>query len=138
MDRLSPERRSWNMGRIRGRDTAPERRVRSLLHRRGLRFALHRRDLPGRPDIVLPKWHAVIFVHGCFWHCHAACKDAVMPKTRPAFWQEKLQGNVLRDELNAARLRALGWRVLVVWECELRDERRLCDRLIGALETDAF
>lgn len=134
MDRLTPNRRSWNMSRIRGRDTAPERRVRSLLHRQGFRFTLRRRGLPGKPDIVLPRWRTVIFVHGCFWHRHQGCKNAVIPKTRTAFWQRKLQGNVARDEANALRLEALGWNVIVVWECELSDETRLWKRLIGSLE----
>jgi len=137
MDRLTPNRRSWNMSRIRGRDTAPERRVRSLLHRRGFRFALRRQDLPGKPDIVLPRCRTVIFVHGCFWHRHKGCKNAVMPKTRTAFWQRKLQGNVARDEANARRLDALGWHVIVVWECELSDEARLQGQLVRALAANA-
>jgi DNA mismatch endonuclease (patch repair protein) len=134
MDRLTPNRRSWNMSRIRGRDTAPEREVRSLLHRQGFRFTLRRQDLPGKPDIVLPRWRTVIFVHGCFWHRHPGCKNAVMPKTRTAFWQRKLQGNVARDEANARRLETAGWRVIVVWECELSDQAHLQDRLVSALE----
>lgn len=137
MDRLTPNRRSWNMSRIRGRDTAPERQVRSLLHRQGFRFTLRRKDLPGKPDIVLPRWRTVVFVHGCFWHRHEACKNAVMPKTRTAFWRQKLQGNVLRDESNAHRLEALGWHVITVWECELSDEDRLRERLVRAVEANA-
>lgn len=137
MDRLTPDQRSWNMSRIRGRDTHPERVVRSLLHRRGFRFVLGRRDLPGKPDIVLPRWRSVIFVHGCFWHRHRGCKNAVLPKTRPAFWSAKLAGNVARDAKNARRLTLLGWRVLVVWECELTDPARVCDRLVAALEDNA-
>ena len=137
MDRLTPHRRSWNMSRIRGRDTAPERRVRSLLHRQGFRFTLGRRGLPGKPDIVLPRWHTVVFVHGCFWHRHQGCRNAVMPKTRTAFWQRKLQGNITRDEANTRQLEALGWRVIVVWECELDDERALQDRLVSTLGANA-
>lgn len=93
--------------------------------------------MPGKPDIVLPRWRTVIFVHGCFWHRHEGCKNAVMPKTRTAFWRQKLQGNVSRDEANARRLETLGWRVIVVWECELSDGARLQDRLVSLLEADA-
>ncbi|MGA3133575.1 MAG: very short patch repair endonuclease [Terracidiphilus sp.] len=99
MDRLTPQRRSWNMSRIRGTDTGPEKCVRSLLHQLGFRFSLRRRELPGRPDIVLPKWGIAIFVHGCFWHQHKGCSNAVMPKTRPEFWANKLGGNVTRDRI---------------------------------------
>jgi DNA mismatch endonuclease (patch repair protein) len=110
------------MARIRGRDTKPELLVRSLLHRAGLRYSLGRKDLPGRPDIVLPKYRAVVFVHGCFWHRHRGCKDATLPGTRPAFWQAKFQENVTRDRRNRKALEKLGWRVQVVWECGvLRD-----------------
>jgi DNA mismatch endonuclease, patch repair protein len=124
-DRITPERRSWNMSRIKGRDTGPEIRVRSLLHRLGLRFTLHNTTLPGKPDIVLPRWRTVIFVHGCFWHRHAHCPNNVMPKTRPDFWEQKLGGNVARDERNFSSLRRLGWRVRVIWECEVADEAKL-------------
>ena len=99
-DILSKERRSWNMSRIRGSDTKPELLVRSLLHRMGYRFRLHRKDLPGRPDIVLPKYRTVIFVHGCFWHRHKGCKYAYTPKSRTDFWQNKFQGTVERDKRN--------------------------------------
>ncbi len=132
-DRLTPERRSWNMSRIRGRDTLPERRVRSLLHRLGFRFSLRRKDLPGKPDIVLPARHAVVFVHGCFWHQHLGCRNATMPSTRRAFWEAKLQGNAARDSRIADALRSLGWRVMTVWECELADEDRVGRRLARAL-----
>jgi DNA mismatch endonuclease (patch repair protein) len=117
-DRLSRERRSWNMSRIRSRDTQPERIVRSALHRAGYRFRLHRRDLPGRPDIVLPRYHTAIFVHGCFWHRHKQCRLAYTPKSRVTFWTEKFRRNVERDRENTAALRKLGWRVITVWECE--------------------
>ena len=107
------------MSRIRGTDTRPEVLVRSALHRAGFRFRLYTRCLPGRPDIVLPKYGVVIFVHGCFWHRHG-CALSSEPATRRAFWQAKFDANVARDKRNARALRALGWRVLTVWECALR------------------
>ena len=119
-DHLSKAQRSWNMSRIKGRDTTPERTLRSLLHRAGFRFRLHDTKLPGRPDLVLPKYRAAVFVHGCFWHRHQGCKNAANPKTNVDFWQEKFRGTVERDRRNAAALTALGWRLIVVWECELK------------------
>ena len=113
-DRLSRERRSWNMSRIRGKDTQPELTVRSTLHRAGYRFRLHRKDLPGRPDIVLPKYRTVILVHGCFWHRHKGCRFAYTPKSRTAFWNEKFSGNVERDRRSVRELRRHGWRVITV------------------------
>ena len=107
------------MSRIHSRDTRPELLVRSMLHRAGYRFSLRRKDLPGRPDIVLPKYRTVIFVNGCFWHQHKGCKEASRPKTRRKFWADKLDGNVRRDQRNYRALRKLGWRVVMVWECEL-------------------
>jgi len=130
MDRLTAERRSWNMSRIKGRDTVPEKRVRSLLHRLGFRFSLRRKELHGRPDIVMPRFRLVIFVHGCFWHRHQYCRNSVLPKTRPEFWLAKLNGNVQRDAQNVKALRALGWRVLTIWECEVEDEPKLSRRLL--------
>lgn len=117
-DRLTRERRSWNMSRIRGRDTAPEMVVRSALHRMGYRFRLHGRALPGKPDIVLPKHRTVIFVHGCFWHRHRECKNCTTPTRRRGWWIRKLEGNVVRDKHQQKALRKLGWRSVVVWECE--------------------
>lgn len=121
--------RSRNMAAIHGRDTTPERRVRSLLHQLGYRFRLHRRDLPGSPDIVLPKHHTVVFVHGCFWHRHPGCRYTTTPRTRAAFWQSKFRQNVERDARQISELRAAGWSVMVVWECELRDIEALTTRL---------
>ena len=121
-DTISPTRRSWNMSRIKGRDTAPEMKLRSLLHRAGFRFRLHERKLPGRPDIVLPKYHATIFVHGCFWHRHKGCSNTTTPSTRADFWAAKFAGNVARDHANADRLADLGWQVIIVWECELKKD----------------
>jgi DNA mismatch endonuclease (patch repair protein) len=117
-DRLSKERRSWNMSRIRGKDTGPERVVRSVLHRMGYRFRLQGKGLPGRPDIVLPKYRTVVFVHGCFWHRHRGCRNCTTPRNNRRFWIKKLGGNARRDKLNWCALVKLGWRVVVVWECE--------------------
>lgn len=129
VDRLSKERRSWNMSRIGGRDTKPELIVRSLLHRMGYRFRLHRRDLPGSPDIVLPRHRALILVHGCFWHRHPGCRYACMPRTRTEFWKAKFATNVDRDRRQIQQLEILGWRVLVVWECQTRDVPQLVEWL---------
>jgi DNA mismatch endonuclease (patch repair protein) len=128
-DRLSPERRSWNMSRIRGRDTAPEREVRSILHRMGCRFRLHVSRLPGRPDVVLPRYRSVVVVHGCFWHRHANCRFAYTPKSNIDFWAKKFDENVDRDRRVAAALKQLGWRVITVWECEVQTPTRLRSRL---------
>ncbi len=133
-DSLTKERRSWNMSQIRGRNTGPELRLRSLLHRAGFRFRLYVKELPGSPDVVLPKYQTVIFVHGCFWHRHPGCRNATMPSTRQEFWQEKFDGNVSRDTRNQAALEAAGWTVLTIWECELKADaegvvRRLADDL---------
>ena len=125
MDRISKEHRSWNMSRIRAGNTAPEKAVRSVLHGMGYRFRVHRRDLPGSPDIVMPKYRTIIFVHGCFWHRHTGCKYAYRPKSRVEFWEKKLAGNVKRDRISRKRLTSLGWRVVTVWECETRD----CEQL---------
>ena len=114
------EQRSRNMAAIRSANTKPEVRVRSALHALGFRFRLHRKDLPGRPDIVLPKFQTAIFVHGCFWHCHSCKYGSVVPATRAEFWAAKRGGNVARDRKNRAALRKLGWRVAVVWECDVR------------------
>ena len=121
-DTISAPHRSWNMSRIRGRDTGPEIILRSLLHRAGYRFRLHDRKLPGRPDIVLSKYRTAILVHGCFWHRHEGCRNATTPSTRRDLWQEKFDGNVARDQANEERLIDLAWRVIVVWECELKKD----------------
>ena len=123
MDIVSEEQRSYNMSRIRSKDTKPELIVRSILHRLGYRFTVNgpkNKKLPGRPDIVLPKYNTVIFVHGCFWHMHKNCKYATIPKTRTEWWKEKLEGNAQRDARRQEDLEALGWRVVVVWSCELK------------------
>jgi DNA mismatch endonuclease (patch repair protein) len=135
MDRISREHRSWNMSRIRGRDTRPEVAVRSVLHGLGWRFRLHRKDLPGRPDIVLVRHRTVVFVHGCFWHRHARCRFAYNPKSNRAFWISKFGSNVARDRRDRGRLRRLGWRVIVVWECQAADRAALTRRLGTALKS---
>jgi DNA mismatch endonuclease (patch repair protein) len=132
-DVMTPEQRSRAMAQVRSKNTKPEKRVRSLLHRLGYRFRLHRRHLPGTPDIVLPKHRAAIFVHGCFWHVHPGCARATTPATRIDFWTDKLARNVARDTRNQRELAAAGWRVLVVWECETRDEPALEARLLTFL-----
>lgn len=122
MDKLTPEKRSWTMSRIPSNDTKPELAVRSFLFRQGFRFRLHVKNLPGRPDIVLPKYRTVIEVRGCFWHRHPGCKIATMPASNVDFWQEKFRKNVERDAVNAAKLEKLGWNLIVVWECELKKD----------------
>ena len=122
------------MSRIKGRNTNPEVRLRSLLHRAGFRFRLHAKDLPGRPDVVLPKYRTAIFVHGCFWHRHPGCRNATTPSTRPEFWQQKFQSNVIRDARNRTELEAAGWKVKTVWECELKtDAEGVISHLAGEL-----
>lgn len=119
VDFLSKAERSFRMSRIRGKDTEPEILLRKKLHGMGFRYRLHEKLLPGKPDIVLPKYRAVVFVHGCFWHHHQGCKVANNPKSNSDFWQRKFEANVSRDKLNEARLLDLGWRVFTIWECEL-------------------
>ena len=128
-DTLNPTQRSYCMSRIRGKDTKPEILVRKGLHARGFRFRLQDRGLPGRPDIVLPKYGVAIMVNGCFWHGHKGCRYATRPKSNSEFWQAKIQRNKHRDEVTAAHLEALRWHVIVVWECELRRKDALEDRL---------
>lgn len=136
-DTLTRDRRSEVMAAIKGKDTTPEMIVRRLLHRRGYRYALHRKDLPGSPDLVFPGRRCIVFVHGCFWHQHAArrCK-ARPPKSRLDYWAPKLQRNVERDKRSRRRLAHLGWRVLVVWECDTQDQVKLEAKLRLFLDTD--
>ena len=129
MDRISPKHRSWNMSRIHSGNTKPEIIVRSLLHRMGYRFRLHSKDLPGKPDIVLPKYRTVIFVHGCFWHRHTGCRYAYTPKSRISFWEEKLSRNIERDHEAKDKLEIRNWKVLTVWECETRNVQSLIAKL---------
>jgi DNA mismatch endonuclease (patch repair protein) len=135
MDRLSKTRRSWNMGRIQSTNTGPERRIRSMLHRLGLRFRIHVDKLPGSPDIVLNKWRTVIFVNGCFWHRHRGCKLSYTPKSNIAFWRSKFERTLVRDQEQSASLRQLGWRVIVVWECELQNRDKIEKRLRRLFES---
>jgi DNA mismatch endonuclease, patch repair protein len=135
VDVLTKKQRSFNMSQIRSKDTSPEITVRSLVHRMGFRFALHRSDLPGHPDIVLVKYKKIIFVHGCFWHMHRCKYGRVIPATRTKFWQDKRRGNVERDKRNLKKLRLLGWKILVVWECQTRDAERISAKLIKFLKT---
>jgi DNA mismatch endonuclease (patch repair protein) len=121
----TPEQRSRNMAAIKGADTKPEMLVRRALYGLGYRYRLHRKDLPGKPDIVLPKLRTVIFVHGCFWHSHDCRWGRVIPKTRAEFWTEKRGGTVTRDDRKARALEELGWRVLTIWECDTRDPEGL-------------
>lgn len=134
MDRLTKEKRSWNMSRIRGKDTKPEVVVRSMLHGMGYRFRIHVKGLPGCPDIVLPKYRAVIFVHGCFWHRHTGCKYAYIPKSRQDFWAKKFQKTVERHEIVTRELEEQGWKTLVVWECETANTGKLHTKLIDFIE----
>lgn len=129
MDTLSREKRSWNMSRIRSRDTIPEKAVRSVLRRLRYRIQLHAKDLPGRPDIILPRRKTVVFVHGCFWHRHSRCRFAYTPKTRRTFWLRKFTENRDRDARARRHLRKLGWKVITVWECQTDDVKTLTVRL---------
>lgn len=125
VDSLTPEARSLNMAKIRGKDTGPELLVRRAAHALGLRFRLHRRDLPGTPDLVFPGRRIALFVHGCFWHRHPGCRFAYTPKSRIEFWQAKFDANVARDARKLAELSEAGWTVVTIWECETRDQDRL-------------
>lgn len=130
-EKISPETRSRMMSGIRGGNTKPELMVRRYLHRAGLRFRLFAKDLPGRPDVVLPKWNALVLVHGCFWHGHRGCRYFRLPKTRPEWWAAKIEANATRDARSEAKLLDAGWRVAVVWECALRSHP---DQTLAALE----
>ena len=133
-DTLSQTQRSYNMSRIRGKNTKPEILVRKGLHARGFRFRLHNKKLPGSPDIVLPKYGVAIMVNGCFWHGHKRCRYATKPKTNVRFWETKIARNRHRDEVTNAHLEALGWHVITVWECELREKSILASRLDALAE----
>ena len=138
-DRLTSEHRSWNMAQIRSKNTKPELAVRSLLHRAGYRFTVNgpkNKLLPGKPDIVLPKYKTVIFVHGCFWHRHEGCKGATIPKTKTEWWQAKFDRNVSNDLTSQEKLKQLGWRVVVIWEYELKQPSSVITKLSQLLEDE--
>lgn len=132
-DVFSKNKRSWIMSRVKAVDTKPEIIVRSAVHRMGFRFRVHRRDIPGSPDIVLPRHAKVIFVHGCFWHGHRGCSRARRPTTNRRFWNKKLNSNIERDKRLKNQLRKMGWKILVVWECETKQPERLLKKLQGFL-----
>lgn len=136
-DIYDSKKRSEVMARVRATGTKPELIVRRVAHGLGYRFRLHRRDLPGRPDIVFPRYRKVIFVHGCFWHGHERCPKAKRPATNSAFWNGKLSRNLERDRENAAALREVGWKVLVVWECETTDREQLAAKISRFLDEDS-
>lgn len=119
-DRITPEHRSWNMSRIKGKDTKIEVKVRSWLFSKGFRFRKNDRRYPGTPDIVLPKYKTVIFINGCFWHRHEGCRYATTPKTRTEFWMNKFEKNVENDRKHKEELETMGWRVITLWECGLK------------------
>ena len=133
-DKITPQRRSYNMSRIPSKDTKPELLVRQWLHGRGVRFRIHRGDLPGKPDIVLPRYQTVVLVHGCFWHGHEGQPCFKMPSSRTEWWQRKLGRNKALDWQRERELTSLGWRVLIVWECELRTAARREERLSALME----
>ncbi|MFW8594730.1 very short patch repair endonuclease [Cribrihabitans neustonicus] len=135
-DKLTPERRSANMAQIRAKDTKPEMLVRRIVHGLGYRYRLHRKDLPGKPDLVFGPRRKVIFVHGCFWHQHS-CRAGRIPASRRDYWEPKLQRNVERDATHLAALTGSGWQVLTVWECETKDLDALRSRLLEFLAKDA-
>jgi DNA mismatch endonuclease (patch repair protein) len=134
MDIYNRKKRSEIMSKVRAIDTKPEMVVRRILYLLGYRFRLHRQDLPGKPDIILPRYRSVVLVHGCFWHHHARCGKSKLPATNVKFWTDKILRNVQRDQQAIAKLRRSGWRVLVVWECEARASRGLAEKLVKFLE----
>lgn len=135
MDGLTPEHRSWNMSRIRSKDTKIEVKVRQYLFSKGFRFRKNDKRYPGKPDVVLPKYKTVIFVNGCFWHMHKGCKQGRLPKSNVDFWKEKMERNAANDVLHEEQLRSMGWNVIVLWECELkRDFDKTMDAVIAELQ----
>lgn len=137
-DKFTSQERSRIMSRVKGKNTKPEKVVRSLLHLMGYRFRLHRKDLPGKPDIVLPKHRKVVFVHGCFWHGHENCRRAARPQANADFWNKKIDSNIARDANTQVELEKLGWQFLVIWQCEMKDVEKLRQRLAGFLKSKEF
>lgn len=136
MDQFSSEKRSRIMATIQAANTKPELAVRRLVHGMGYRYRLHAKELPGKPDIVFPGRKKIVFVHGCFWHRHRGCRYATSPKTRTDFWNEKFVKNVARDRRNRLALKKMGWAVMVVWQCELKNSEKLARRIDGFLQND--
>lgn len=137
-DKLSREKRSWNMSRIRGKDTEIEIKVRKYLFSQGFRFRKNVADMPGKPDIVLPKYKTVIFIHGCYWHRHTGCKNCTTPNTNREFWLKKFEKNIQNDSKHQQELEAAGWKVLILWECEIENDfERLMDNLVVELHCTA-
>lgn len=134
-DIVSPEKRSEMMSKVRSKDSIAEKKVRSALHAAGYRFRLHRKDLPGTPDIVLPKLKLVIFVHGCFWHRHQGCNKCTTPKSNQSFWDVKFNKNVERDSLSIKKLNLIGWKVIVIWECETKNQETLSSTLVSLIKS---
>ena len=137
-DTLSPKERSKRMSLIRGKDTSPELKLRQLVHGMGFRYRLHVKDLPGKPDLVFPSKRAIIFMHGCFWHRHPGCKLARMPKSKLDFWGPKLEANRERDIRNQEILKNLGWRVLVIWECEMTNIEKVSQKVRNFLQGEVM
>ncbi|MCX5657974.1 MAG: DNA mismatch endonuclease Vsr [Candidatus Omnitrophica bacterium] len=126
MDKISKQQRSWNMSRIKSKDTAPELRVRKILHKAGYRYRLYSKNLPGKPDIVFNKFQTAVFIHGCFWHHHKGCKGAYFPKSNIKYWLPKIRRNIQRDKIIVKQLSKEGWRVIIIWECQTyKDEEIL-------------
>ena len=137
-DKLSREKRSWNMSRIRGKDTEIEIKVRKYLFSQGFRFRKNVADMPGKPDIVLPKYKTVIFIHGCYWHRHTGCKNCTTPNTNREFWLKKFEKNIQNDSKHKQELEAAGWKGLILWECEIENDfERLMDNLVVELHCTA-
>ena len=132
-DTFTPELRSWTMSRVPSKNTSAELRVRSQTHRKGYRYRLHKRGLPGKPDIVLPRYRTVVFVHGCFWHRHSACPRATMPQSNVPYWQRKFERTLARDALALSSLIEAGWTPLTIWECQTKDSKSLSDLLSDLL-----
>jgi DNA mismatch endonuclease, patch repair protein len=135
MDTLTPAERSERMSRVRSMDTKPEMTVRRLVHRMGFRYRLHNRKLPGNPDLVFARRGKIIFVHGCFWHRHGSCKNTRWPKSKLDFWKPKLEENQRRDLANQKALRKAGWKLLIVWECQLKDQEKLAEKINRFLQS---
>lgn len=139
MDIWTKEKRSEVMSKIKGKDTKPEMILRSLLFKLGFRYRVHKKDLPGKPDIVFVKQKIAIFVHGCFWHYHQDCHEGRIPSTNSNFWKNKLEKNIIRDENNIKTLQSIGWKVLVVWECEIeREINKTVEKIVTELGTDSL